>query len=292
MAQLPALDVPTIGAAKGAPGWRVSVLRGSPTCDGASLADDGELRVGGWIETRTTDEARLAIGSIGELRLGPESRLRLLSNDPEEHRVKLERGSIHAFVDAPPRMFLVDTPVTTAVDLGCEYKLDVLADGAISLSVATGWVALESAGQAPTYVPAGFSAVTSAAGRASLPWRTDAEAALIAAVTGFDRDDPPALTRLLSALGADDLPTAWHLLAVDTARARVFERMLALGAPRPSDPAPISSGDASALKHWGEQLGVAPPPGWPAPSPSDHGPPDRPAPVWSPNDASPDASTH
>ncbi len=39
------------------PGWRVSVVRGTPTCDGAAIADAGKLHVGEWLETDAGDEA-------------------------------------------------------------------------------------------------------------------------------------------------------------------------------------------------------------------------------------------
>jgi hypothetical protein len=56
--------------------------------------------------------------------------------------LSLERGALHARIAAPPRLFIVDTPSAMAVDLGCEYKLDVDAAGNSRLHVTSGFVAL------------------------------------------------------------------------------------------------------------------------------------------------------
>ena len=45
------------------------------------------------------------------------------------HGLALARGEIRAKISAPPRLFFVDTPSGTAVDLGCEYTLQTDEDG-------------------------------------------------------------------------------------------------------------------------------------------------------------------
>src|SRR5436309_715730 len=69
-------------------------------------------------------------------------------------RVALERGKLHAFITAPPRLFFVDTPSAEAIDLGCEYTLAVDDAGIGLLHVTLGWVMLERDGR-ESYVPIG-----------------------------------------------------------------------------------------------------------------------------------------
>ncbi len=136
--------------------WAVRVETGQPVCGGESGAD-GRLVVGGWIETDQASSATVAVAEIGELTLAPRSRLGLVSTAPGQHRLVLERGRIHAKVDAPPRIFVVSTPAVEAIDLGCEYDLTVYDRGGSEIIVTEGAVALES-GDRTVVVPAGFRA--------------------------------------------------------------------------------------------------------------------------------------
>jgi len=261
-------------------GWEVSVLRGTPTCDGAAVDDGSKLMVGGWLETRDGDEARIAVGDIGEMKLGPRGRMQLVQSDARIKRVELQRGRLHAIVDAPPRMFLVDTPTATAVDLGCEYTLEVQPDGGVALAVDLGWVALEMTEQRlATYVPAGFRSATDGEGRASLPVRRDSGSALEAAVARY-QGRIADLSGLLQACDAADLPTLWQLLARVPApdRRRVYDRIVALGGQPASDPAALLAGEMAALMSYGQLLGAVPPPGWPERTAPDTAQP----PVWAP----------
>ena len=72
----------------------------------------------------------------------PNSRLRLAGVGATDHRLELARGTMNAFIWAPPRLFFVDTPSATAVDLGCAYTLTVDDLGNGELHVMTGYVAL------------------------------------------------------------------------------------------------------------------------------------------------------
>ena len=53
--------------------------------------------------------------------LGPDSELRATG----KNRLALHRGSLHAFIWARPGKFVVDTPSARALDLGCEYTINV-----------------------------------------------------------------------------------------------------------------------------------------------------------------------
>ena len=69
-------------------------------------------------------------------------------------RLTLQRGELHAFIWAPAREFVVDTPSARAVDLGCEYTLNVDEKGDGMLRVALGWVAFQ-VGDREAFIPAG-----------------------------------------------------------------------------------------------------------------------------------------
>ena len=99
-------------------------------------------RIGQMIETGRS-AARLQSEFIGEVRVDPSSRLQILQNTKHEQRLALEHGTIHAFIWAPPRQFVVDTPAATTIDLGCKYTLHVAHDGTGSLHVEMGWVAFQ-----------------------------------------------------------------------------------------------------------------------------------------------------
>src|SRR5258706_13503461 len=91
---------------------------GDVTCGGGKIAM-GVLPVGGSLDTGEHD-AELSIAAIGTADLGPHTRVRLQESGARE-RLALDVGSLHAKVDAPPRLFEVTTKHANVVDLGCEY---------------------------------------------------------------------------------------------------------------------------------------------------------------------------
>src|SRR5262245_25634211 len=103
--------------------WEVRRVAGAPRVNDATLGAVGSLRVGQTLVTDDSSRALLSVGDIGEVDVKPGTRLRLLQARVTDHRLALERGSIYAQVDAPPRLFFVETPAGTAVDLGCAYEL-------------------------------------------------------------------------------------------------------------------------------------------------------------------------
>ncbi|MDQ6634440.1 MAG: FecR family protein, partial [Gemmatimonadota bacterium] len=123
--------------------WQVATREGAPvvrTAEGE--LSRGALASGGAVETDAKSSARLSVGRIGTVDLGPGSRLRLLDAGASEHRLSLERGTMHATIDAPPRYFLVETASALAVDLGCVYTLSADERGNGMLVVEEGEVEL------------------------------------------------------------------------------------------------------------------------------------------------------
>jgi hypothetical protein len=176
-------------------------------------ARDTRLAVGEWLELGARSRALLDLADLGEVRIGPDSRLRVVGLSDQEKRLELARGALHAVVSAPPRLFLVDVPSATAVDLGCEYELVVDERGAGTLRVELGEVALEGHGRS-SLVRAGSIAETRPGHGPGTPYRDGAPPALIAALRSFDFEHGgrAALDAILAASGARDQATLEHLL--------------------------------------------------------------------------------
>jgi len=219
-----------------APSWEIAVLEGVPRVGAGLLEDTGRLRRGEWVETDATSSARLEVGMIGNVEVGPNTRLQLLQARPSEHRLALTSGTIHAQIWAPPRLFFVETPSALAIDLGCEYTLSVDSTGAGLLHVTSGYVALEQ-GERATIVPAGARAVTRPGYGPGTPFDESATPALQRALTAFDFEGggTEALDLVLAEAHPDDAITLWDLLyRVPAAQqVRVYERLAAL-VPAPS----------------------------------------------------------
>jgi hypothetical protein len=214
--------------------------------------------VGDWVETGEGEEAVLDVADIGHLRVRPRTRLGLIATGEDEHRLHLARGSLHATVFAPPRLFVVETPAARAVDLGCVYSLDVEEDGHGRLVVESGRVALER-GDLSVTVPREAHCTILPRSGPGVPHFGDAPADLRAALARLAEAprDAAALARALATARPRDTLSLWHLLArtEGEARERVYERMAALVAP----PARVERAaalalDPVALEAWWDEL--------------------------------------
>ncbi|MHC4549289.1 MAG: FecR family protein [Planctomycetota bacterium] len=228
----------TLGPADAGPAWALEWLEGAGATD---------LGVGEWLRTGKDERVRITVADIGHVAVEPESNVRLVHSSAREHRLALERGKLHALVLAPPRLFVVDTPAATAVDLGCAYTLEVDASGDGLLEVLAGYVQLE-AGRFVSFVPRGASCRMGKRTGPGLPYFADAPAAV---------REPTDLGAALAAARARDTLTLWHLLprVEGDARARVLARLaefeaLPAGVSRES----ILRLDAEALGRWRDAL--------------------------------------
>lgn len=242
--------------------WPVSPLAGTPRLGSDALLEPSRLAVGQWLETDATSSARLAVGSIGEVQLQPNSRLRLVNADATDHRLELARGTMSALIWAPPRLFFVETPGATAIDLGCAYTLTVDDDGDGTLHVTSGYVALQDHDR-EALIPAGLTCLTRRGAGPGTPFAPAAPAALKAALERFDfaQGGEPALAEILAQARPGDEVMLWHLLARATPaqRAGVYDKLAALHAP----PAGVTregilAGHAAMRLRWAEELGLAP----------------------------------
>lgn len=244
------------------PGWEVVRLDGSPSVGSKRVAETGRIAVGEWLQTDASSRAKIVVGEIGTVEVEPNSRVRLIVARPNEHRLALAQGEISAVVSAPPRLFFVDTPASTAVDLGCAYKMKTDESGSGLLSVTAGWVALESKGR-ESLVPAGANCRTrSGAGSAAepgTPYFSDASELFQQALSAFDFENggSEALRVILSESRVRDTLTLWHLLSrVDPdERVHVFDRMVEL-TPLPDGISreKVLDLDKNTLERWRQEL--------------------------------------
>src|SRR5689334_3690064 len=192
---------PSAGNAK--PYWQVTTLDGRPMIGKEGIASNGKLAVGEWLETDGKSKAQIAVGSIGNVDIDENTRVRLLETEPTEHRLELARGKMSARIWAPPRLFFVDTPSAVAADLGCAYTLEVDDQGASKLRVTSGWVALELKDR-ESIVPAEASCDTQPGIGPGTPYFEDSSATFRASLKKVDFDPDAAVRSVALTLMLDD----------------------------------------------------------------------------------------
>jgi len=238
--------------------WEVVRLAGAPLVASKPIEQTGRIGAGEWIETDAGSRATVRVGEIGSVDVEPNTRLRVVVTRPAEHRLALARGEIRAKISAPPRLFFVDTPSGTAVDLGCEYALAIDPDGFGRLQVTKGWVLFQWK-NLESLVPAGASCRTRPQAGPGIPYFDDAPESIKQALErlAFEKGGSEDLSIILADARVRDTLTLWHLLSrvpMDD-RERVYDRMAAL--------TPVPAGvsreqalklDAETLKRWREEL--------------------------------------
>lgn len=192
--------------------WQVDTLSGKPQI--GSGTDSGKLEVGSYLVTDGASRARVEVADIGTVDIAPNSRVKLVGTNKQQHRLSLERGSLHARIAAPPRLFIVDTPSAVAVDLGCEYTLEVDKAGNNKLHVTSGFVALERGGR-ESIVPAGAMCLTQKGKGLGTPFSAETTSEFRAALERFDfaGGGSSAVQTLLEKRNFYDIVTLWHLLS-------------------------------------------------------------------------------
>jgi hypothetical protein len=244
--------------------WSVARLEGAPRVGSRAMGDASRLAVGQWLETDASARAQIDVADIGRVHVDPGTRVRLVSTRTGEYRMQLAHGTLHALIWAPPGQFFVDTPSSTAVDLGCAYTLQVDAAGAGLVRVESGWVGFEWRGR-EAFIPAGAVCATRPGVGPGTPHYDDVFASVSEALETLDFGGATpavraaALTRVLDNARARDAVTLWHLLSrVDprVERTRVFDRLAALVPPPPGVTRDgIDSGRRDMLDRWWERLG-------------------------------------
>lgn len=221
-------------------GWDVSRVSGSPHVGQAAVSgkEIRRLQIGQRVETDPQSRASLRAESIGQIEVEPSTRVRLLMMAAGLKRIALDRGTIHAYIWAPPGQFVVDTPSAVTVDLGCAYTLQVDDAGAGLVRTSLGWVGFKLNGH-ESFIPAGAACATRPKVGPGTPYFEDASARFRAALEQFDfKDNTPQqraadLAIILAESRKRDALTLWHLLsrADNEMRVAVYERLRAFVQP-------------------------------------------------------------
>jgi hypothetical protein len=244
--------------------WVAEALDGTPTSAARELRHEIPVGIGQLVETDGRSSVRLTAREVGEVEVGPGSRLRVVDASPDRQRFVLERGRLDATIWAPPGRFAVQTPWATALDLGCRYSLEVDADGAGLLRVSAGWVGLERDGR-EAFVPEGASCATVPGRGPGIPHRDDASPEFVRALAILDAgaaDGREAALRLvLTEARPRDALSLWHLLTrlPRQEAAPVYDRLAAtVPPPAAASRERVLAREADALDAWWDALGLGP----------------------------------
>jgi hypothetical protein len=218
------------------------------------------LHVGQWLQTDEASSAEIAVAAIGTVTVQPNSKIRIRGTREDKHILDMRYGSIHAFITAPPRVFIVETPAARAVDMGCEYTLDLDKNGSGILRVTLGHVLLEGPGGITSDVPmlGGTCRIRRDFGPGT-PYFDDASTLLIDALERFDfaGQGSADLNIVLEQARPRDALSLWHLLSRTHGvyRESVLARLAQLKPlPKSVSPAAILALDPDALKAWFEAM--------------------------------------
>ena len=247
-------------------GWDVSRVEGTPRIGTTAISVNeraGRLGVGQVLETDQQSRARLQAEQIGQIEVEPGTRLRLLSMGTGLKRIALDRGTIDAFIWAPPGEFVVNTPSAVTVDLGCAYTLQVDDSGTGIVRTSLGWVGFKLNGH-ESFIPAGAACETRPKTGPGTPYFEDASLKFRTALARFDFEDNTSQQRaddlaiVLAESRKRDALSLWHLLArvEEGQRLLVYDRLVKLAPP----PAGVTKEgilrlDQPMLDLWWNQLG-------------------------------------
>ena len=238
--------------------WSVDDAVGNVRIAGRNIGERGSLEVGQVIETGDSSKAKINVATIGEVVLDPGTSVRLMNTRLTEHRLELGRGRIQAKISAPPRLFFVNTPSAEAIDLGCEYTLEVDQNGRSLLHVTLGWVALMKDGR-EVYVPRYGMCESWPGIGPGTPYFEDASEKFVKLLEQFDFENSgdEGLKALLVEARPRDTFTLWHLLSrVDgERRVQVLDRMITLvGLPKGISREATLKLDPQTLEAWKDEM--------------------------------------
>lgn len=201
--------------------WQVDSLHGRASLGSRDAAVDMSLRAGQTVRTGSDTEITLRADEFGTIQIGPDSELRASGN----RRMELQRGVLQAYIWAPPRQFVLETPSARAVDLGCQYTITVDPSGDGLLRVSLGWVAFQYRGE-EAFIPAGAACITRKRQGPGIPFYEDTAEPFRKSLAAFEKGDEAALDGILEAARVKDGITLWHLLTRVSSddRGRVFDR--------------------------------------------------------------------
>ena len=214
--------------------WDIVHVEGAPTLDGKVINEHSRLAVGQELRTDVNSRVTVAIARVGELEVGPGSRVTLVDTGTRRHRMRLESGRISARVWAPQFTFGVRTPAGLASDIGCAFTLHY-GEGAGEVRVTSGWVDFDGA-TSTSLIPANAVAELRDEGPGT-PYYSDSSPEFQAALRAYDfEDDRDALRRALTLARPRDAMSLLHILehARDRDdRAILYDALVKLAPPPP-----------------------------------------------------------
>jgi len=235
--------------------WPVAAVTGTPTIDGRPIHGEARLAIDQELRTDAQSTARVQIARVGELDVGPGSRLTLVTTNAGRHRLRLDQGTISARVWAPPFTFSVRTPAGLASDIGCVFSVQYEGDTG-RVHVTSGWVDFDGESRS-ALIPGG--AITELRGDdPGTPFYDDATPEFRAALHAFDFQHGP-LTPIFDAARPRDAMTLLHLLerAPRSDRAVLFDALTKLApAPKGVTREGILDRDLAMLDQWRHALGL------------------------------------
>lgn len=197
--------------------WQLSALNGEARIDGRAATGAKALAPGSVLETGRGGSASLRAARIGQVVIGENSRFSLVETRSGRHRLRLQQGSLWARVWAPPGALGVSTPIADIIDLGCEFRLKMDADGNGQLTVNSGWVQIDN-WQWEILVPQNARVELRGQGRPGTPYDLGASDAFVSALREIDAQgaaaepNGAAVRRLVAASRAQDAITLVSLL--------------------------------------------------------------------------------
>ncbi len=263
----PTKAAPNIPAPKvAAQTWEVASLAGTPSIGATKINGTEKITVGEWLATDNVSRAKIKVANIGFVDIDPNSRVQFVSSQNSEHRIALKKGKLSAFILAPPRLFVVDTPSATAVDLGCAYTLEVDEAGNSLLHVTSGWVSFVlprgKNSRRESLIPAGAMCATRKGAGVGTPYFANASTTFIAALQKLDFGPGEIAGTFIKTILTESRPadalTLWHLLDQEkwqaSLRGQIFDRLAELTPP----PAGVTrtgilQGDRKMLAQWWQE---------------------------------------
>ncbi len=256
------------GSCDGDTGFAFTARDGTVACGDGSVAR-GELPLRHVLDTGSAT-VDLRIADIGSAELFPGTRIRLDQSQQTRRELYLERGRMHAKVNAPPRIFAVTTPSTGVTDLGCEYTIEIDDRGRGTIHVQSGQVELETSAHAVIVAPAGTIARLLERRAPSVPVAVSASAELRAAVLDHERGVAGSLERVLQLAGSADAITLANLavlVAADSStqiscttpcsdRERVLDRLAEIAPPPQGITVHAALTDPAVLQRWRDEVVV------------------------------------
>lgn len=241
----------------GAALWQATSV--APPAATAWKIGDRALTAGEVVSTGAGETRRLWAEGFGQVELAPSGEMRIAESRSGYHRFDLRAGTMHALILAPPGAFVVDTPSSRAVDLGCQYTLSVDRKGNGTLDVESGWVAFLHAGL-ESFVPAGARCLTRRDAGPGIPFFKDAPARLAEATRRFaETRSETAVREILDNARKEDALTVWHVMTRTEGRQRAlaFERLSQLvSVPDEVTAERIERGEAAAIDLCWNALGL------------------------------------